>query len=61
MKDLDAVYIVHAEFRSVMSTPPITRRLLPVYVPQERPKREPYYILDPSAEELLGLLPLRST
>jgi len=58
-EELDAVYVVHAEFRSVMSTPPITRRLLPVYVPQERPTREPYYILDPSAEEILArLLPL---
>ena len=58
-EDLDAVYVVHAEFRSVMSTPPITRRLLPVYVPQERPTREPYYILDPSAESILArLLPL---
>ena len=57
--DLDAVYVVHAEFRSVMSTPPITRRLLPVYVPQERPTREPYYILDPSADVILAqLLPL---
>ncbi len=58
-EELDAVYVVHAEFRSVMSTPPITRRLLPVYVSQERPTREPYYILDPSAEVILArLLPL---
>ena len=58
-EDLDAVYVVHAEFKSVMSTPPITRRLLPVYVPQERPTREPYYILDPSADVILArLLPL---
>jgi F-type H+-transporting ATPase subunit gamma len=58
-EELDAVYVVHAEFKSVMSTPPITRRLLPVYVPQERPTREPYYILDPSADEILArLLPL---
>jgi F-type H+-transporting ATPase subunit gamma len=57
--ELDAVYLVHAEFRSVMSTPPMTRRLLPVPVPEERPKREPYYILDPSAEAILSrLLPL---
>lgn len=61
-KELDAVYVVHAEFRSMMSTPPITRRLLPVYVPEERPKREPYYILDPSAEAILSrLLPLHLT
>ncbi|MCK5482891.1 MAG: ATP synthase F1 subunit gamma [Gemmatimonadetes bacterium] len=58
-EDLDAVYVVHAEFRSVMSTPPITRRLLPVYVPQERPTRESYYLLDPSADVILArLLPL---
>ncbi len=59
---IDAIYVVHAEFRSIMSTPPITRRLLPVYVPEERPKREPYYILDPSAKEILmRLLPLHLT
>jgi F-type H+-transporting ATPase subunit gamma len=58
-EELDAVYVVHAEFKSVMSTPPITRRLLPVYVPQERPAREPYYILDPSPKVILArLLPL---
>ncbi len=58
-EDLDAVYVVHAEFKSVMRTPPITSRLLPVYVPQERPTREPYYILDPSADVILArLLPL---
>jgi len=58
-EELDAIYIVHAEFRSIMSTPPISRRLLPVQVPEERPTREPYYILDPSAEEILErVLPL---
>jgi F-type H+-transporting ATPase subunit gamma len=58
-EELDAIYIVHAEFRSVMSTPPTSRRLLPVQVPEERPSREPYYILDPSAEEILErILPL---
>jgi len=58
-EELDAVYVVHSEFRSVMSTPPITRRVLPVYVPSERPSREPYYILDPSAQSILSkLLPL---
>jgi F-type H+-transporting ATPase subunit gamma len=58
-EELDAVFVVHAEFRSVMSTPPITRRLLPVYVPPERPSREPYYILDPSPDVILSkLLPM---
>jgi F-type H+-transporting ATPase subunit gamma len=58
-EELDAIYIVYAEFRSVMSTPPTSQRLLPVQVPEERPTREPYYILDPSAEEILErVLPL---
>ncbi|MDT8435485.1 MAG: ATP synthase F1 subunit gamma [Gemmatimonadota bacterium] len=57
--ELDAIYLVHAEYRSVMSTPPTSRRLLPVSVPEERPAREPYYILDPSAEAILErILPL---
>jgi F-type H+-transporting ATPase subunit gamma len=60
--ELDAIYIVHAEFKSMLSTPPNTVQLLPVHVPADRPKREPYYILDPSAEEILSrLLPLYLT
>jgi len=60
--ELDAIYIVHAEFHSVMSTPAVSRRLLPVHVPEERESREAYYILDPSAEELLAkILPLYLT
>jgi len=60
--DLDAIYIVHAEYHSVMSTPAVSRRLLPAYVPEERRAREAYYILDPSAEELLAkILPLYLT
>lgn len=56
---IDAIYIVHAEFRSVMSTPPTVRRLLPVEVPEDRPGREPNYILDPSADVILErILPL---
>jgi len=60
--DLDAIYIVHAEYHSVMSTPAVSRRLLPANVPEERRAREAYYILDPSAEELLAkILPLYLT
>lgn len=60
--ELDAIYVIHAEFQSVMSTPPVSRRLLPVYVPEERPDREAYYILDPSAKEILAkILPLYLT
>jgi F-type H+-transporting ATPase subunit gamma len=54
---LDAVYVVYAQFRSAISTPPTTQRLLPV----EPPKRSgplPDYLLLPSAEAILTeLLP----
>lgn len=58
--ELDAAYIVFAEFRSAVSTPPAARRVLPVEVTKE-PGRgaEPWYILDPSPEAILDrLLPL---
>jgi F-type H+-transporting ATPase subunit gamma len=54
---VDAVYVVFAQFRSAISTPPTTERLLPV----EPPKRSgplPDYLLFPSAEAILTeLLP----
>jgi F-type H+-transporting ATPase subunit gamma len=54
---VDAVYVVFAQFRSAISTPPTTERLLPV----EPPKRTgplPDYLLFPSAEDILTeLLP----
>jgi F-type H+-transporting ATPase subunit gamma len=54
---LDAVYVVFAQFKSAISTPPATERLLPV----EPPKRSgplPDYLLFPSAEAILTeLLP----
>ena len=57
--EVDAVYLVFAEFRSVMSTPPVARQVLPVYVPEERVRSGPWFILDPSADEILSrLLPL---
>ena len=61
--ELDAVHIVFAEFRSAVSTPPVARRVLPVEVEEkERTGREPWYILDPSPERILGeLLPLYVT
>jgi F-type H+-transporting ATPase subunit gamma len=59
--ELDAAYLVFAEFRNMVSTPPAVRRVLPVEVP-ERTGPQPYYILDPSAEEILShLLPLYVT
>jgi len=59
--ELDAAYLVHAEFRNMVSTPPTARRLLPVGV-EEKAGAQPFYILDPSAEEILSrLLPLYVT
>ena len=58
---LDAFYLVYSDFRSIMQTPPVHRRVLPVAVEEEQ-GAGPYYILDPSAEEILDeLLPLYVT
>jgi F-type H+-transporting ATPase subunit gamma len=63
--DLDAVDIVFARFKSAVSTPPATVRILPVTPPEQRrsggqeTKAAVNYILKPSAEEILNeLLPL---
>jgi F-type H+-transporting ATPase subunit gamma len=53
----DAVYVVYAQFRSALSTPPTTDRLLPVE-PPARGGQSPDYLLFPSAESILTeLLP----
>jgi len=54
---LDAVYVVHAKFNSVLSTPPTTERVLPVKAPaRDATKRD--YLLFPSADAILTeLLP----
>ena len=63
--DLDAVDVVFAKFNSAVSTPPTTLRILPVTPPAKRRSdgqattAAVNYILQPSAEEILGqLLPL---
>ena len=59
--ELDAVRLVSAEFRNMVSTPPAVIRILPVGV-GERTGPQPYYILSPSAKEILDhLLPLYVT
>lgn len=58
---LDAVYVVYAKFNSALSTPPTTLQLLPVPspAPGERGAGGVDYILEPSADEILGrILPL---
>jgi F-type H+-transporting ATPase subunit gamma len=54
---LDAVYVVFASFKSAISTPPTTERILPV-TPPEKGAKSLDYILAPSAEAILtALLP----
>ncbi|HEX7117865.1 MAG TPA: ATP synthase F1 subunit gamma [Longimicrobiales bacterium] len=58
--ELDAVYVVYAQFRSALSTPPAAVRVLPVEPPKGAAvERGVGYILSPSADEILTrLLPL---
>lgn len=54
---LDAVYVIFANFKSVLSTPPVARRVLPVEPPPRAAKQRDF-LLFPSADEILGeLLP----
>ena len=58
---LDEVYVVHAQFRSALSTPPATMKVLPVAAEtsDSASGRTQNYILSPSADEILNrLLPL---
>lgn len=55
--ELDAVYVVYAQFKSALSTPPTTSRILPV-APPTRKGPATDYILAPSADAILSdLLP----
>ena len=58
--DLDAVYVVYAQFKSALSTPPATLQVLPVQTPEGGEEgRMVDYILEPGADEILGkVLPL---
>src|SRR5690606_27816388 len=57
--ELDAVYLIYAQFRSALSTPPARMRVLPVESPEARDGAATSYILSPSADEIIGsLLPL---
>jgi F-type H+-transporting ATPase subunit gamma len=58
--ELDAVYVVYAQFRSALSTPPAVLRVLPVEAPQPAPGSQALNaILSPSADEIVEqLLPL---
>lgn len=58
--ELDAVYVVYAQFRSALSTPPTVMQILPVEPPEEAASAAGTdYILSPSGDEILDrLLPL---
>lgn len=56
---IDALYVVYAQFRSPLSTPPTTLTVLPIAAPKTEGRARRDYLLFPSAEEILGeLLPL---
>jgi F-type H+-transporting ATPase subunit gamma len=56
--EIDAVYVVYPNFKSVLSAPPGTVQVLPVTPPSSDAKRRDY-ILSPNAHAILGeLLPL---
>ncbi len=60
---LDAVYVVYAQFRSALSTPPRAMKVLPVEPPKDAEASADVapgtYILSPDADEILNrLLPL---
>jgi F-type H+-transporting ATPase subunit gamma len=58
--ELDAVYVVYAQFRSAMSTPPGVLEVLPVQAPEGAASADGRgFILSPAGDEILGrLLPL---
>jgi F-type H+-transporting ATPase subunit gamma len=56
-KEIDAVHVVYAQFKSALNTPPTTMTILPVTPPKLEGAR-PDYILLPSADRILTeLLP----
>jgi F-type H+-transporting ATPase subunit gamma len=56
--EVDAVYVIFPNFKSVLSAPPATVQVLPVQPPEAGAKQRDY-ILTPDAQTILGeLLPL---
>ncbi|HTE45144.1 MAG TPA: ATP synthase F1 subunit gamma [Gemmatimonadaceae bacterium] len=56
--EIDAVYVVYPNFKSVLSAPPAAVQILPVEPPAAGAKQRDY-ILEPDAQTILGeLLPL---
>ena len=56
--EIDAVYVIYPNFKSVLTAPPATVQILPVQPPESGAKQRDY-ILAPDAQTILGeLLPL---
>ena len=56
--EIDALYVIYPNFKSVLSAPPTAMQILPVQPPESGAKKRDY-ILAPNAESILGeLLPL---
>jgi F-type H+-transporting ATPase subunit gamma len=53
---LDAVYVVYSQFKSALSTPPVSEQVLPIAPPAQREGAARDYLLYPSPEEILGTL-----
>lgn len=53
----DAVYVVYANFKSALSTPPVAERLLPVEPPKRGGSTTDYLLFPSAAEILTELLP----
>lgn len=56
--EIDAVYMIYAQYKSALSTPPTTEQVLPVVPPKttSESKLTLDFILAPSAEEILEVL-----
>ncbi|HEU4989213.1 MAG TPA: ATP synthase F1 subunit gamma [Gemmatimonadaceae bacterium] len=53
---LDAVHLVYTKFNSVLSTPAVSERVLPVEPPKREGGAQLDYLLFPSADEILNAL-----
>jgi F-type H+-transporting ATPase subunit gamma len=52
--ELDAVHVVSSEFRSAMSTPPVTKKLLPIEPEQEKAQDADAFLLSPNPGFILS-------
>ncbi|HYD55088.1 MAG TPA: ATP synthase F1 subunit gamma [Gemmatimonadaceae bacterium] len=54
--ELDAVYVIYSQFKSALSTPPVSERVLPITPPSGQEGAARDFLLYPSPEEILGTL-----